>query len=100
MIMSSQDVELSARLLDVTNAAELDEFVTHLVAEVGRRQGHLPSPRDARELVAGLTTTALRTVPTLSVVSWACVVRMARPRVSRRDMCGASVRFGAGRTQR
>lgn len=68
MIMSSQDVELTGRLLDVTNEAELDEFVTQLVVDAGRRPGHLLSPRDTRELVGRLTATAVRTLPTLSAV--------------------------------
>lgn len=56
-----RDPDPASGLLDVTNRAELEDFVRGLVERSGER---LPA-RAGRALVDVLTTTAVRTVPTL-----------------------------------
>jgi hypothetical protein len=59
--------ELAAELLDVISESELEAFVARLVAEAARDTGRR-LPADARRaLVAELSKTAERTVPTLQV---------------------------------
>jgi hypothetical protein len=62
------DIELSSRLLDVTNEAELGGFLRRLVGEVAQRTGSQLTPDAARGLVARLAQTAVQTVPTLNAV--------------------------------
>ena len=59
--------EMAAGLLDVVNESELEDFVRGLVAETARNaDGRIPVGA-ARALVAALTKTAERTLPTLTV---------------------------------
>ena len=59
--------ELAARLLDVVNESELEDFVGGLVAEAARSSGRRIPAHAAPRLVASLTQTAERTLPALSV---------------------------------
>ena len=64
---TSRSSELAAGLLDVVNESELDDFVGGLVAETARSAGCRIHARAARALVASLSRTAERSVPTLAV---------------------------------
>lgn len=66
--VGSQNIELSSRLLDVTNERQLNEFLHELVTSTCRRTGQPLTPDATRDLVADLTRTAVTTVPTLSAV--------------------------------
>lgn len=64
---TSRSSELAAGLLDVVSESELEDFVGGLVAETARNAGRSIPAGTARALVASLTTTAERTLPTLTV---------------------------------
>jgi len=64
---TSRSNELAAGLLDVVNESELEDFVSGLVAGTARNAGGRIPAGAARALVASLTRTAERTVPTLTV---------------------------------
>jgi hypothetical protein len=64
---TSRSSELAAGLLDVVNESELEDFVGDLVAETARNTGRRIPAGAARALVASLTNTAERTLPTLTV---------------------------------
>jgi hypothetical protein len=59
--------ELAAELLDVVSQRELQEFVGRLVAETARDTGRHLDAGARRALVAELSRTAERTLPTLQV---------------------------------
>ena len=62
----SRSVELAAELLDVINESELEGFLGRLVAETAQNAGGRIPPSTGRGLVAVLSKTAKRTLPTLT----------------------------------
>jgi hypothetical protein len=62
----SRSVELAAELLDVINESELEGFLGRLVAETTRKAGGRIPAGTGRVLVAVLSKTAERTLPTLT----------------------------------
>jgi hypothetical protein len=64
---TSRDSELAARLLDVVNESELDEFVGGLVAEAARSTSRGIPVDTGRALVGVLRKTVERTLPTLTI---------------------------------
>jgi hypothetical protein len=63
-----QDIEQASRLLDATNATELDAFLRGLIDDVVRRSGATLSADGARAVLAVVKKTARQTLPTLATV--------------------------------